>query len=462
MVAVLSSTGIRLMPTTCYKARKLLKKGKAVIYQYEPFAIKLTQSENSNTQPIEYCCDTGYQHIGISIKLAKHEYVGIQVDTLYNEREMHDDARMYRRTRRNRKRYRRPRFNNRKATKSKGWLTPSIQHKKEIHEKWFDVFCKVMPITEATFEMGDFDIQKIKAIEEGKPIPVGTDYQHGEQYGFDDLRDAVFSRDNYTCVVCGHGIKDHAILKTHHLIFRSNGGTNRMRNLVTVCEKCHTPVNHKPGGILWKMQDTYKVKLFKGATYMTSVRWQLYERIKTEHPDININITYGSTTKESRRKLHISKSHINDAYVMGQFRPRHRTQHVLYTKKRRNNRVLARFYDAKYIDLRDGSKKTGQQLFNGRTNRNHDTDTENLHKYRGQKISKGRISVRRQHYQIRPGDIVLHEGKKRNVKGCQHYGKYILLVDNKSVSVNKIKVLRHTGGYMRSTLERNIGKSRII
>lgn len=462
MVAVLSSTGIRLMPTTCYKARKLLKKGKAVIYQYEPFAIKLTQSENGNTQPIEYCCDTGYQHIGISIKSAKHEYVGIQVDTLYNEREMHDNARMYRKTRRNRKRYRRPRFNNRKATKSKGWLAPSIQHKKEIHEKWFDVFCKVMPITEATFEMGDFDIQKIKAIEEGKPIPVGTDYQHGEQYGFDDLRDAVFSRDNYACVVCGHGIKDHAILKTHHLIFRSNGGTNRMRNLVTVCEKCHTPVNHKPGGILWKMQDTYKVKLFKGATYMTSVRWQLYERIKTEHPDININITYGSTTKESRRKLHISKSHINDAYVMGQFRPRHRTQHVLYTKKRRNNRVLARFYDAKYIDLRDGSKKTGQQLFNGRTNRNHDTDTENLHKYRGQKISKGRISVRRQHYQIRPGDIVLHEGKKRNVKGCQHYGKYILLVDNKSVSVNKIKVLRHTGGYMRSTLERNIGKSRII
>lgn len=58
MVAVLSSTGIRLMPTTCYKARKLLKKGKAVIYQYEPFTIKLTQRENGDTQPIEYCCDT--------------------------------------------------------------------------------------------------------------------------------------------------------------------------------------------------------------------------------------------------------------------------------------------------------------------------------------------------------------------------------------------------------------------
>ena len=54
MAAVLSSTGVRLMPTTCYKARKLLKKGKAVIYQYEPFTVKLTQRENGDTQPIEY------------------------------------------------------------------------------------------------------------------------------------------------------------------------------------------------------------------------------------------------------------------------------------------------------------------------------------------------------------------------------------------------------------------------
>lgn len=266
MVAVLSSTGVRLMPTTCYKARKLLKKGKAVIHQYEPFTIRLTQRENGDTQPIEYCCDTGYQHIGISVKSAKHEYTGAQVDMLSDEKEHHTNARMYRRTRRDRKRYRKPRFNNRK--REKGWLAPSNRHKVNIHASWFDVLCEVMPITEATFEMGDFDIQKIKAIEEGKPVPVGTDYQHGERYGFDDLRNAVFSRDDYTCVVCGRGIKDHAIFHAHHLIFRSNGGTNRMRNLVTVCEKCHTPANHKPGGILWKMQSTYKVRSFKGESYI--------------------------------------------------------------------------------------------------------------------------------------------------------------------------------------------------
>ena len=35
---------------------------------------------------------------------------------------------------------------------------------------------------------------------------------------------------------------------------------------------------------------------------------------------------------------------------------------------RRNNRSLAKFYDAKYIDSRTGEKVSGQDLFNGRTN----------------------------------------------------------------------------------------------
>lgn len=92
MTAVLSSIGVRLMPTTCFRARKLIKSGKAVIHSYDPFTIRLTQRENGGTQPIEYCCDTGYQHIGISIKSAKHEYVGVQIDTLKNEKKHHQDA----------------------------------------------------------------------------------------------------------------------------------------------------------------------------------------------------------------------------------------------------------------------------------------------------------------------------------------------------------------------------------
>ena len=100
------------------------------------------------------------------------------------------------------------------------------------------------------------------------------------------------------------------------------------------------------------------------------------------------------------RAGNITKSHVNDAYVMGRFHPKHRSRPVIFQKKRRNNRILEKFYDAKYIDSRDESKKTGQQLFNGRTNRNHNTDTENLRKYRKDKVSRGRRAIRTTRYRI--------------------------------------------------------------
>ena len=113
-VAVISKTGIRLMPTSEYRARHLLKAGKAVIEQYRPiFTIRLTDREDGKTQPIEDACDTGYQHVGVSIKSEKHEFAHAQYDMLSNEAERHNDRRKYHRTRRNRKRYRKPRFDNR-------------------------------------------------------------------------------------------------------------------------------------------------------------------------------------------------------------------------------------------------------------------------------------------------------------------------------------------------------------
>ena len=186
---------------------------------------------------------------------------------------------------------------------------------------------------------------------------------------------------------------------------------------------------------------------------MTAVRWQMLNAIREKYPDLELNVTYGSRTKEARRQLHIRKSHINDAYAMGMFHPKHRTPHMMYKKKRRNNRVLEKFYDAKYIDTRDGKKKTGAQLYNGRTKRNHNLNTENLHQYRQQKVSKGRTSIRRQHYSIQPGDIVIYEGNRYVAKGCQHYGMYVNLGDS-SKPINKAKIHHYAGRYIATRLER--------
>lgn len=248
-VAVISKTGERLMPTSEYRARKLLKSGKAIKHSYHPFTIQLTERETGDIQPIELCMDTGYIHIGISVKSEKHEYLAEQIDTLTDERGRHDACRMYRRQRRSRKRYRQARFNNRK--RDQGWIAPSLEHKKKIHIQAISRINNVMPITDITLEMGNFDTQVLKAKEEGKPLPHGADYQHGGRYGIATLREAVFSRDGYKCQCCGRTIKDGVILHIHHIKYRSQGGTNSMSNLATVCDKCHTPKNHKPGGKLY-------------------------------------------------------------------------------------------------------------------------------------------------------------------------------------------------------------------
>lgn len=126
-VCVLSNSGERLMPTfRLGKVRRLLKDRKAKIVKHHPFTIQLLYDSKTNTQPIEICEDVGYNYIGISVKSESHEYVSAQYDTLQDEKEHHDDCRMHRRTRRNRLRYRKPRFDNRK--RGEGWLAPSLKH----------------------------------------------------------------------------------------------------------------------------------------------------------------------------------------------------------------------------------------------------------------------------------------------------------------------------------------------
>ena len=85
-VCVVTPDGKPLMPTSEYRARKLLKSGKAVIFRHKPFTIKLTRVVGENVQPIEYCCDTGYKHIGVSVKSKKHEYFDCQFDMLQDEK----------------------------------------------------------------------------------------------------------------------------------------------------------------------------------------------------------------------------------------------------------------------------------------------------------------------------------------------------------------------------------------
>jgi 5-methylcytosine-specific restriction endonuclease McrA len=401
------------MPTTPCKARRLLECGKAKIVRYEPFfTIQLQYGSSGYRQPIERGIDSGYGTIGFSTVTKKEELVcgGVHLLEAMSDRLL--ARRNYRRQRRQRKRYRAPRWKNRR--RSEGWLAPSIQHKLDTHFRLLNLLETILPITSTTVEVANFDIQKIK-----QPDIAGTAYQLGEQLGFWNVREYILHRDHHTCQ--NSACKNQAIqkiLQVHHLGYWQGDLSNRPDNLITLCTKCHTPKNHKENGFLSGWYP--KVNGFKAETFMSIVRWRLVNAESCDH-------TYGYLTKHHRKALGLPKTHYHDAFVIAGGTTQKRAAPLEFDQIRRNNRSLQKFYDAKYLDRRTGHKVSGQELCSGRRTRNITLNSENLHQYRGQKMSKGRVSIRRRRYRYQPKDSVSYKGQRYQVKGMQNYGQYIKL-----------------------------------
>ena len=450
-VCVIALSGQRLMPTSRVKARKLLKNGKAIIFSRMPFAIQLTyEISNPVVQETEVCIDTGSEHIGISVKSEKHEYMHLQADNLSDEKLQHTACRSYRRTRRNRKRYRKPRFDNRRIPE--GWLAPTVRHKKDNHIRLIEQILKVFPITRIVVEVGQFDIAQIRAKERGETLS-GTDYQHGPKFELANLREAVFVRDNYTCRCCSKGVKDGRILCVHHNHHRSKGGTQSINDLVTVCTICHIPSNHKPGKPL--EDGAFKsLPPIKDAAFMNIVRWYIVNEVKEISNGAEVLTTYGSYTKASRRNLgQLAKTHANDAYAMGKFHPKHRHPEVHIKKRRRNNRVLSKFYDAKYYDIRTGETKKGSEIGCNRTNRNVPRNNSNNERiYRGHKFSKGRVTTRTVRHSIQSGDIIKFKGNYYTAGGVCNKGNYVVIGKKQYAKVANTTIIKQIGGWQFTTI----------
>jgi len=428
MIYVISVEGKSLMPCENVVARLLLKQKRAKVKTVKPFTIQLSYNTVNYTQPIILGVDSGYLNIGFSATTDKKELICGEVKLLQGMSERLQERVMYRKIRRSRLRYRKPRFNNRKI--EKGWLAPSIQHKLDSHIRFIDKLKEKLPISQIIVEVANFDIQKIK-----NPNIEGEEYQQGEQRGFWNLREYVLHRDNHKCQnpICKNKDKN-PILEVHHIIFQSNGGTDTVNNIITLCSKCHTSVNHKKGKLLdiWQTEKP-KIRGFKDATFMSIVRWKLVEFIECLH-------TYGYITKNNRIKYGIKKTHYNDAFVIANGSIQERIEPIIFEQVRRNNRTLEKFYDAKYVDIRTGEKVNGAELNCGRRTRNKNKNGENLRIYRGEKISKGQRRIRTKRYFYQPNDLVRYENKIYTVKGTQNGGKYIALKEIKKVP--KVELLQ--------------------
>lgn len=356
-VFVLNMRGEPLMPCTQRKARLLLKEGKAIIYQYNPFTIKLTYATGETKQNCSLGMDTGSKNIGFAITSEDKVLFKGEVKLRQDVKSNLDTRRMYRRDRRNRKtRYRKPRFSNRKRTKK--WLPPSLQNRVNHTFFWIDKLSSLVPNPKLHIEVGKFDTAKMI-----NPNINGVDYQHGQTYGFFDERYYVFARDNYTCQCCGKS-KDK-ILQTHHIVYRSNGGTNRVDNLITVCTDCHTSENHKKGGIFYQWQEEHKkVKQYKEPPFMNTLR----KRIFTKYPEAVI--TYGSETTPKRKELGLDKMHYNDAIAISGIRK---------INKNSENGLFIKQFRKKKRSLHEATARKGRKT----PNRNQKRNSKNTPCYQG-------------------------------------------------------------------------------
>ena len=331
------------MPCTQRKARILLKQKKAKIIGYKPFAIQLLYPTGEATQPVSIGVDEGAVFIGIAVTSGEKVLAKGEIELRHKTKVQKSISDLLtaratlRRSRRNRKtRHRKARFLNRR--KPEGWLPPSLQARVDATFFWIDKFSSLLPEPKLHIEVGKFDAAKMI-----NPEIKGVDYQHGQCYGYYDVRYFVFARDEYTCQVCG---KKGKILQTHHIIYRKHGGTDRADNLITVCTDCHTSKNHAPGGVLHKWDIEHKkVKQYKEPPFMNALRRRTFQK----YPDARI--TYGSETTERRKKLELEKTHYNDAvaisgvdvikenpgelFYLKQFRKKKRSLHEAIPRKGR-------------------------------------------------------------------------------------------------------------------------------
>ena len=317
-VYVINKHGRPLMPCSPAKARHLLDDGKAKVKKRTPFTIQLIYGSSGYTEEVILGVDAGSKTIGLSASTKKEELFAANVNPRNDVVDLLSTRREFRRARRNRKtRYRKARFDNRVHSKHKGWLAPSVEVKIQEHITCIKRVCNILPISKVVVETAEFDLQLLKAVEEGKPVPQGEDYQKGEMYGHYNVRQYVLWRDGYTCQCCGaHSTKKKDVkLHVHHLESRKTGG-DAPSNQITLCEVCHKNL-HK--GLISEADfKKRKRKSTRDAAFMGIMRNTLMQRLRCELP-IPVVETRGYITKATREKLLVlPKSHTNDALAIAQ------------------------------------------------------------------------------------------------------------------------------------------------
>ncbi|MCP4348373.1 MAG: hypothetical protein GY795_23035, partial [Desulfobacterales bacterium] len=294
-VFVINKNGTPLMPCRPAKARHLLDAGKAEVVNLFPFTVRLTWDCEENVQPVTVGIDKGSRKTGLSCVGSGRILLSGIINHRTDIKKKMEARSANRRARRSRKWYRQPRFDNRGSSGRNSRLAPSV--KANAEEVVRAVGSIPLPVSEIIAEDVQVDIARLNS-----PELKGKEYQESSRPD-ENLRMATLIRDGYMCRVCG---KKHVRLEAHHIVFRSRGGKDTIKNLTALCESCHKKVHDgkleiKGGASGFK--DRTAQRTMQGKAYM-------YEKLGRL---ASVRKVFGYQTSEYRRFLELPKEHDSDA-----------------------------------------------------------------------------------------------------------------------------------------------------
>src|SRR6056297_221512 len=330
---------------------------------------------------------------------------------------------------------------------------PTHNHLIATHDnliKWSDKRC---PINKIHIEYTKFDTQKIN-----NPGIHSWQYQRGESYGFENVKSYVRSRDNYICQACK--AKKNIILEVHHIIPKSNGGTNKVSNLITLCSNCHKKVHNN----LIKCPSINNKNL-KQSGILNSCMPKLFNIFEDRSPTQD---TYGYITKKVRFDSGLEKTHEQDAQIIAfcdslalqdisDYNYIDLDNHIDIKQYRRHNRSwVSSLKSRKYYIVGKGkkifaynrSRSTGQKK-RGLDELKQILRSKNiLNKVQIYATSGGPTYKRpNKEYPIWSGDMVKYNNNIHICKCVQNYGTVLNLEGvSGTVGIKKCKLIRKNSG----------------
>jgi 5-methylcytosine-specific restriction endonuclease McrA len=303
------------------RARHLLAQGKAAVYRRYPFVLILTQraSDEPLVQPLRLKLDPGSITTGLAVVNDATGQVVWAADLTHRGEQVRAGLLTRQQVRRGRRqrhtRYRPPRFRNRR--RPKGWLAPSLRSRLHNVLTWVKRLRRFCPIGAISLELVRFDLQLLQ-----NPNIAGVEYQRGTLFGT-ELRHYLLTKWEHRCAYCS---ASSIPLEIDHVQPRSQGGSNRVSNLVIACHPCNQAkgvqaleafLADRPT-VLRRVQAQRKAPLGDAAA-VNATRWALYQQLKAS--GLPIESGSGGLTKWNRSTRGLPKMHWVDAACCGSSTP---------------------------------------------------------------------------------------------------------------------------------------------